>query len=96
MPIGGSANWNPSLVREKWSIVLRLQSAQEVNQLIDAEVGLPQNGAQGPPIELSVLGDNELRERAVATQDDVTAVLALLLEAGFGERLHAFATRDTR
>ena len=38
--------------------------------------------------------DDKLGEWIVTTQDDVATVLALFVEANFGEGLDALATRD--
>ena len=67
---------------------------QQRVEFIHAEIGLPQDRAQRTPIELLVVWDYELRERVVAPQNDMGAVLALLVEAGFGERFDAVAARE--
>ena len=53
-----------------------------------------QDGAQRPPVVFLVFRDYKLGEGVVATQDDVAAVLALLVEASLSESVHALATRD--
>lgn len=41
-----------------------------------------------------MVGDHELSEGGVTPQDDMRAVLALLVEAGFGECLDTVAARE--
>jgi hypothetical protein len=42
-----------------------------------------------------MLGDNNLCERFISTQDDVTSLLTLEVETGLLQCLDAFPTRDS-
>ena len=65
-------------------LLRRFQSrSEQLNELLRVHSGLPDDRAQRTGIKLAVIRDNKLGERLVATQDYVTAVLALDFESRF-------------
>ncbi len=68
-----------------------LRSSEEVEELLDRHVGLPEDGAQSTAVELPVIRNDDLGERIVPPQYEVAAVLALEDEARPTERLDAVA-----
>lgn len=69
---------------------------EQLVEVLDTEVGLTQDCAKRPPVEFFVVGNDQLGKRIVATQDDMGAVLPLLVKTGFNECLDAIATRKPR
>ncbi len=74
---------------------VRQGGLKEVVELVDGETGLPDDGAQRAAVELFVVGNNQLGKRVVATQDDMAAVLSLLVEPGFLECPHTLSAGET-
>lgn len=67
---------------------------QQCVELFHAEIGLPQDCPQRSAVEFFVIGHDELGKRIVATQDDMRAVLAFLIKAGFCERFDSVTARE--
>jgi hypothetical protein len=55
----------------------------KVDEFIDAEPSLPNDGAQSSPIQFFVIGDNHLRKRIISTQDHVASLLMTKFNGGF-------------
>ena len=51
------------------------------HKLFYAEIDLPDDGSQGAPVQFFVVGNNDLSEGMVATQNHVTAVLPFQVES---------------
>jgi hypothetical protein len=56
--------------------------SKQAQKLIYAEARLPDDRAEGAPIQFVMLGDDNLCERFISTQDDVTSLLTLEVETG--------------
>lgn len=65
--------------------------SEQYTKVVHPKAGLSKECAQGAAIELLVVRNHELRERVIASQDNMGAVLAFLVEADPGKRFDAVA-----
>lgn len=67
-------------------------SLQQLQQLVDAETSMPDDGAQGSSVQLPVVRDHHLREGVISSEDDVASRLTSDIEPRFLQRLDAPST----
>lgn len=72
--------------RNGWQV-----GSEQCTKVVHPKTGLSQDCAQGAAIEFLVVRNHDLRERVVAPQDDMGAVLAFLVEAHLGKCFDAIA-----
>ena len=61
------------------------------HEILNTKPSLANNGAQGTAVQLLVVRDDYLRERFVAAQDHMTAMLSNYMETELVQNCHAFS-----
>ena len=70
--------------------------SQQPDEFLQAKPRLPDDGSQGAPVQLLVVGNDDLREGFVSADDHVATVLALQVEPRFPEGLDTGSPRCPR
>ena len=76
--------------------VSAVSTLEQLREFIDAQTGLADDGAECSPVQFFVVGNYQLREGFLATEDNVAAFLAREEKASLLQRLDAFSPRYPR
>lgn len=68
-----------------------LKTSQQRNKFFDTQSCLTKNSAQSTPVELLVIGNNNLGKWLFTSEDDMTSILPFKLKSLFSECGNALA-----
>ena len=71
-------------------------SSKQAHKLVDAKPCLPNDGTQGPSIKFLVVRHDDLCQRVIAPQHNMTTFLSLENEFGLFKGFDAFSARNPR
>jgi len=73
-----------------WAVMRGGGWLEQFREFLQGDIGLSYNRTKRSTIKFFVIGDHDLSERLIPSQDHVTTMLALDVESSFSQRACAF------